>query len=271
MSVDDLTNREERPAYVRFERRAIEDKQASITEGRYVAKDVDFALVTPPYSKDCIEYKVTQWLINLDKNVRDGRVPEKWAEAWKEGYRRWQNGQEAPLSGTAIRGWGLISPAMQEMLIRMNCLAVEDLAQMNDEGLKRVGMGAIDLRNKAKNWLQSMKDHGPLAVQVTTLETENAILKGQVDTLSSQVRALMAAIPKPHETPISLTEETITASDLLDEPATLSDLKIPNIEEFALERVVENFDNIKARYETKFGKPVHHRMKMETVMEALKE
>ena len=56
MSVGELISREERPAYVRFERRPMEDKAASIREGRYVAKDVDFALVTPPYSNDCVEY-----------------------------------------------------------------------------------------------------------------------------------------------------------------------------------------------------------------------
>ena len=166
MSVGELISREERPAYVRFERRPMEDKAASIREGRYVAKDVDFALVTPPYSKDCVEYKVEQWLINMERNVRDGRIPEKWADQWKASYNSWKNGQEMPLSGTPIKGWGVLSPAQQQTLIAMNCLTVEDLAGINDEGLRRIGMGAIELRDKAKNWLalHSGKLHGHSAV-----------------------------------------------------------------------------------------------------------
>jgi hypothetical protein len=94
MSVGDVSNREERPAYVRFERRPIEDKEASLREGRYVAKDVDFALITPPYSKDCVEQKVTRWLEDLDRGVRDGRIPTQWVELWKDGLNKWRNGQE---------------------------------------------------------------------------------------------------------------------------------------------------------------------------------
>jgi hypothetical protein len=143
MSVNDLVNREERPAYVQFERRAVEDKPASIREGRYIAKDVDIALVTPAYSKDCMEQKVDQWLSNIDRNLREGRVPQTWVDQWKESLKRWKEGQEMPLNGTPIKGWGVISPAQQATLIGINCRTVEDLAAINDEGIRRVGMGAI--------------------------------------------------------------------------------------------------------------------------------
>lgn len=220
MSVGDVSSREERPAYVRFERRPIEDKEASLREGRYVAKDVDFALVTPPYSKDCVEYKVTTWLTNMERNVRDGRIPEQWADMWKTALQKWRNGQEVPLNGTPILGWGLISPAQQQTLIAMSCLTVEDLAQVNDEGMKRMGMGALDLKNKAKNWLASVKDHGGLTIQMSALEKENANLKASVEGLKAQIEALKGMIPKqPQMMQEPYIEEGITASDLLeDEP-----------------------------------------------------
>ena len=37
---------------VRFERHLEEDKLASLAQGRAVTRDVDFAIITPPYSKD---------------------------------------------------------------------------------------------------------------------------------------------------------------------------------------------------------------------------
>lgn len=222
MSVGEVSNREERPAYVRFERRPVEDKEASLREGRYVAKDVDFALVTPPYSKDCVEQKVTRWLEDLERGVRDGRIPKQWADLWKEGYHKWQNGQEMPLHGTPILGWGVVSPAQQKMLIAVNCMTVEDLAQVNDEGMKRIGMGALDLRNKAKNWLASMKDHGGVTVQMTALESENKVLKASLETLQTQVKALQALIPQQSQPvqQVYVERDQITASDLLEDSVT---------------------------------------------------
>lgn len=251
MSVGDLINREERPPYVRFERRPIEDKQASIAQGRYVAKDVDFALVTPTYSKDCVEYKIERWLENAEKNVRDGRIPPAWLEKWKEALRMWKNGQEMPLNGTAIRGWGLISPAQQETLIRMNCLTVEDLAVINDEGMRRIGMGALELKNKAMNWLQTMDSHGPIASQMTALQTENKNLKVELEGLKEKFNTLIKMVPARQPDIVQSMPDEITASDLLeDEPPSLTPAQ---------------------QYEAKFGKPVHHRMKEETILAALKE
>lgn len=216
MSLGDVSNREDRPAYVRFERRPLEDREASLREGRYVAKDVDFALVTPPYSKDCVEYKVTTWLTNMERNVRDGRIPEKWADMWKDALQKWRNGQEVPLNGTPILGWGVISPAQQQTLIAMNCLTVEDLAQVNDEGLKRIGMGGLELRNKAKNWLSSVKDHGGLTLQMSALQQENINLKASVEGLKAQVDALKSMIPQNQPTQVFHPPNEISASDLLE-------------------------------------------------------
>ena len=226
MSVGDLVNREERPAYVRFERRPMEDKAASIREGRYVAKDIDFALVTPPYSKDCVEQKVTQWLENLERNLRDGRIPESWATQWKAAYQKWKAGEEMPLNGTPIKGWGVISPAQQATLIAMHCLTVEDLALINDEGLRRIGMGAIELRDKAKNWLASMNDHGAISVKMAALEQENRVLQASLDTLTKQVEALKSLVPKYDSPPLVVSTPEITAADLMnDEPDAINALE----------------------------------------------
>ena len=219
MSVGELISTEERPPYVRFERQVVEDKAASLREGRYVGKDVDFVLVTPAGSKDEMVSKVDRWFENMERNVRASppRINPRWLDLWKEGYNKWKNGQEMPLNGTPIKGWGMISPAMQETLIRMRCMTIEDLAVLNDEGLRRVGMGSMELRNKAKNWLQAIKDQGPLVTQVTALEQENKILKEQVETLITQVASLKNA-PQVQQQIVSHVPE-ITAEELLeDEP-----------------------------------------------------
>lgn len=217
MAVGEMQDRAERPAYVRFKRVAVEDKAASLEQRKYVAKDVDYALITPPYSKDCVEIKVTQWKLNVDQDVRAGRIPKEWADNWLKGYEAWLNGQELPVNGTPIKGWGVISPAQQEMLIRINILTVEDLDGVNDEGLRRIGMGALDLKNKARAWLAQMQDKGPLTIEVAALKSENALLKSTVE----QMHARLTQIESSQKPPVQLTvvEEStsITADDILPE------------------------------------------------------
>lgn len=246
-AVGQVAEREERPAYVRFERVPEEDRAATLAAGHYVAKDVDYALITPPYSKDVFKSKVSQWLQNMQQDVSAGRLPEKWMHDYKEAYHRWQNGQELPVTGTPIKGWGVISPAQQETLIRMNCLTVEDLAAITDEGLQRIGMGAVDLKSKARTWLAQMGDRGPLTVKMAALENENAVLKGSVETLTRQVGEL-AALLKSQPGLEAMISGEISASDIL-----------PDNEDLA------------AQYTAKFGERPHHRMKPETIAAKLKE
>jgi hypothetical protein len=162
-----------RMPYVRFERVAIEDKAASLAAGHYVAKDIDMANITPPYSKDIMKYKVINWFDQLKTDALNGRIPQEWLDKYQASYQAWQKGQELPLDGFPIKGWGVCSPAQQETLIKMHILTVEQLADVTHEGIQRIGMGGVDLKNKATAWLQALKKAGPVTVQ-------NAALKKQV-------------------------------------------------------------------------------------------
>lgn len=188
--VGEVTSRVDRPAHVRFEVRAEEDKQASEKEGRYVPKDVTYAIVTPCYSKDELHFKVDKWLAQMDDQVKNGRMPREWADAYKKAYTAWKEGQEVPLDGTPIKGWPVISPAQQEALIRMKILTVEDLAGVNDEGARQIGMGAIQMKNKAIAWLSQARDKGPATMEIARLKQETEVQQNQIEKLSSQVEEL---------------------------------------------------------------------------------
>lgn len=228
--VGEMVERKERPAYVRFERRAVEDKPASLRQGRFVAKDMDFALVTPPYSRDVFEEGAQSWLSKMRQQASKGRIPHSWYERYAETYERWKRGEEMPLNGTAIKGWQVISPAQQKNLISLNILTVEDLAAVNDEGLRRIGMGAMALRDKAKAWLSQASDKGPLTMENAALKAENAALKNQNDQLEARMRELAGRLEILEKgglergvhidrgQPEGITEG-ITASDILEEPA----------------------------------------------------
>lgn len=257
MSVNSLTDREERPPYIRFEQRPVQDKQESIKQGRYIAKDVDFVLITPPYSKDCVEHKVENWLQTCEQNLRNNRIPREWLDRWKEGYQRWKDGLDVPVNGTSVKNWPGASPAQIKNMIASNILTIEDMAACNDEGLRRLGFGGIDLRNKAKAYLQAAEDHGPLAEQNTQLIKDNKRLAKQVESLSEKVNLLSTQV-QGKEVP----RETIEIDDLLDpvaEPVVTVDYDSMSDSE------------AKQAYIEKFGKQPHYKMKPTTIIRHLKE
>lgn len=222
--VSEILERKDRPPYVRFERIAEEDKVASAKAGHYIARDVDMVYVTPPYSKDMFKQTARDWFPRMEQQVQTGRLSAEWLQKWREQYRAWQNGQEVPAHGVPIKGWGVISPGQQETLIHANIRTVEDLAAVNDEGMRRIGMGAMDLRNKAKAWLAQLNDKGPLTQEVTALKSENAVLRANIETLTERVEKLThlaraasaaSAVPPPAA---DAAVSAISAADILDDP-----------------------------------------------------
>jgi polyhydroxyalkanoate synthesis regulator phasin len=131
-----------------------------------------------------------------------------------------------PLNGEPIKGWGVISPAQQANLIAINILTVEDLAAVNDEGCRRIGMGAAELRDKAKAWLSQMADKGPLTQENALLKGENVALKGENETLKARVKELSERLELVQRGEMAINayaptmprDDGIAASDILEQP-----------------------------------------------------
>jgi hypothetical protein len=152
-----------KPAFVRFETRSIEDRDASIAEGHYVGKDVVFAIVTAPGSRDTIERPVEDWLLNIEEGVKQERVPESWLSAYRRAYKDYKESRETPEFGTPIKEWSVASPSQIKIMLDINVRTVEQLAEANEETVSRIGMGGRALKEKAKNWLESAGSQGKTA------------------------------------------------------------------------------------------------------------
>jgi hypothetical protein len=184
--------KEAQPPYVRFERRPVEDRPASMREGRYMTKDLDFAIVTPIGSKDMIPRVATEWLAYLEQQVKEGRFNAKWLDEYRAAYKAWQAGEEMPISGTPIKGWPLLSPAQQANVISANILRVEDLAGINDEAIRRIGPGALEMKEKAVAWLKAAKGSGVAAQEVADLTAKARQLQAQIESQQQMLRELRA-------------------------------------------------------------------------------
>lgn len=182
---------EAKAPWVMFERRAEEDRAASIAEGRYVAKDIDYALITPHGSKDQIERVVKDWFEHLEQQVREERFDAVWLSKYKAAYENWKAGKEIPIEGTPILNWPLLSPAQVRMLQDLHILTIEALAGSNEEAIRRMGMGGRNLVNKAQEFLKQVKE-GRSTEEVIALREIVEGLKAVVEAQKEQIAALIA-------------------------------------------------------------------------------
>ncbi len=180
-------------------------------------RDEDYAIITPPYSKDEVVKGADQFIEDTKRKAAMGIILPEQADRFVRQYDAWKNGQELPLVGTPIRGWPVLTPAQQENLIKVNIPTVEYLAEANDEGLRNIGMGALELKRKAIAWLAQAQDKGPLTQQMAAIQGENDMLKISVATLTKQVEQLVAQRAQ-EVAPLPPMSNAISASDILDTP-----------------------------------------------------
>lgn len=186
----------ERPPYVIFEYRSVEDRAASLKAGHYVGKDVGYAIITPAGSKDRIERVADEWFAQLRENVAQDRFPAEWLDGFERMYKRWKENLETPENGTPIMSWPAISPSQQKAILNANVRTVEDLAVANEATLTAIGMGSRSLQMKARSWLETANDVGKIAERNAALETkqteQDELIKIQAETISKLTSRLDA-------------------------------------------------------------------------------
>lgn len=187
---------EERPPYVEFVTKGMEDRNKTIETGCYSTKAVDFALITPMGSKDRIERNVADWFASLTEQVQQKRFKGEWLRGYKEAYAAWKDGRELPVNGTPVATWPSISPEQVEQLLRAKCKTVEDLAAANEELMSGIGMGARALKEKAISWLAAASGTGQFAEKLAAAHVENDNLKLRQVSLEEQVKTLTALVLK---------------------------------------------------------------------------
>lgn len=185
-------NAQSMPPYVKFERKSVEDRATLLEAGKFGWKNMDFAEITRPGQNETVVREVGPWLADLEKRVQAGLVPQAWHEHFVKAYAMWQEGNEIPEEGTPLKAWPMVDPAQVEHLLYLKIRTVEALAQLDDAALQKVGIGAVEVRNKARAWVEAAKGTGVTAAQLDAFRVENAALKDQVKQMRTQLEAIAA-------------------------------------------------------------------------------
>jgi hypothetical protein len=186
--------------YIQFITRPEEDRNKTIEQGRMVYKDVIYAVITPSGRKDVIEKNAEEWISDLrlkamkrdnSRASLDNNYPMEVVERFEKMLKMYKedNLLDMPLNGASIKTADWLTPAQKQNCLSVNIRTVEDLANATEEGLANLGMGARDLREKARNALKSAEG-GKVALEMDALQKEN-------DNLKKRLEKLEAAANKP--------------------------------------------------------------------------
>ena len=182
----------QRPPYVQFEQRAVEDRNATIKAGGLVMRDVDYAIVMQVGSKDTAEKEALDWLNDLDRLAQNGNYPIEWAQHFRRQYESWKAGHEVPELGLSVRQWPSLSKAQAENLLAAGVRTVEDVATMNEQTMQRVGMGARELQRKARAYVDS-RETNKAAEQIAALQADLENRDATITSLEQRLAKLEAA------------------------------------------------------------------------------
>ncbi len=154
---------------VRFFRKAKEDHEASMKEGRPIFKDVDFIQVMVPGDRN-------------NTHVRPVAPGDK--VRFQKQYQHWKSTQNNDMAiGTPLEAWGILSLAQIEEFRYFGVRSIEHMAGLNDDLCGKIH-GALSLKQRANMFLQLLKDEAPLRKVQAELDTRD----GKISTLEVAVK-----------------------------------------------------------------------------------
>lgn len=173
-----MQTREQDTARPRFYREAVQNHAASEKEGRPIFEDREMVEVIVPGDR-------------LSTFV--GYVEDRHRERWPDAYAAFKRGEQRAAHGTPLEHWPILTTARVAELKAMNILSVEELANVTDNVVVTLGMGARELREQARSFIDAARGGAASAAAAA----ENERLKEQMEALQKQVALLMAGAVAP--------------------------------------------------------------------------
>lgn len=133
-------------------------------------------------------------------NKPDIRVTDTERSRWPSAYKAFKEGQEAPVNGTPLEEWPVLTRSQVLTLKSLEFRSVEDIAGMNEYAIQRIGMGARQLKMKAMAYLddgakaaivnRAIEQEERMTQALTERDAQIARLNEQLATLGDQMRQM---------------------------------------------------------------------------------
>lgn len=186
-------------AFPMFYIKTVEDEKESKKEGRAVFKELEYVRV-----------RTTDKTMELDCPVE-----ESHKRRWAEHYKAFKEGSEAPIDGTPIQQWPMISEMRRMELNSLGVRSVEDLAHFPDGDIPERS-NIHELKRLARDWLEEAKGLGVISslrdraekseARVADLETLLKQQASKLEVLEEMIQPTplvsSATYQEPHVDPV---------------------------------------------------------------------
>lgn len=169
--------------HVRFVRKSVRNAYKSDQEGRPVFEPIDYIQIQQPGERDMLMRPV--------KEEDKARFPRHW-EAFQA------NAKQTP-DGTPVQMLFPNEPHITDMMIDLRILTVEQLAQLSEAGINRLGMdgrkyvaraaAAMDQSAKAAEVSRLTRELGEATEKNKLLEDQMGQLRARIDLMEERMRS----------------------------------------------------------------------------------
>lgn len=128
----------------------------------------------------------------ITKKIYDPNTRLSLFELVANHVEEFEKGTAGFIEGTPIEDMSFIHPSLVGLLKVKNIHTVEILASVPDSALDGLGMGARELRDKAKYYLDSQKSNAPMLA----VAAEKDAREKEIGDLKKKVEELAALLPK---------------------------------------------------------------------------
>lgn len=135
---------------------------------------------------------VFPWLDILKERLRNKQISEDYFRYCKDSFDRFVENREGPLDGTPLKEWAGVNEGVKKKAIEMGINTIELLAELSEEGITSLGMGARNAKTAAQAYLQRVSNIDVDATKAVRLEQDNAEMREQMEAMQKQLTALEA-------------------------------------------------------------------------------
>jgi hypothetical protein len=175
-----------------FRNAAMPNDAKTAAEGRPCFDDVEVCEIRTPGSRNTTIQPATAVSHWVTDPITGGQTKLTYAERFRRQYRQFKEQQHQTIAGTPLDYAPFLTEARRAELRALNIYTVDQLAIVDGQELKNLGVGGRDLKNRAIEYLEEAKTKSVdtrLRAENEALRARLAVVEGDNDLLKQKTTA----------------------------------------------------------------------------------
>ena len=158
----------------------------TLAEGRQIFDDLEVVDIRVPGSRDFKTFPALTFARWVTDPITGEQTKQTYAERFSHQYRQWKAQQQQTKSGTPLDHCPFLTEGKRAELRAQNVYTVEQLAAIDGQELKNLGLGGRELKNRASEFIAESKNSAPnlqMAAELEAMRAQNALLAEDLEAL----------------------------------------------------------------------------------------